>query len=94
MQNVVHKEQGSSVRGGQVDVTCSLSPEESLLFFNQVMYNVLVAQPCLTLCGPVDCSSPGFSVHEILQARILEWLAISFSKYTIMTLNKHVNKPE
>ena len=51
MQNV-HKEQGSSIRGGQVDVTCSLSLEESLLFFNQVMYNVLVTQPCLTLCDP------------------------------------------
>ena len=31
-------------------------------------------------CGPMDCSLPGSSVHEILQARILEWLAISFSR--------------
>ena len=28
-----------------------------------------------TLCDPVDCSPPGYSVHEILQARILEWVA-------------------
>ena len=35
----------------------------------------LVAQPCLTLCDPVDCSLPGSSVHGILQARILEWVA-------------------
>ena len=35
---------------------------------------------CLTLCDPVDCSLPGSSVHGILQARILEWVAISFSK--------------
>ena len=35
---------------------------------------VLVAQLCLTLCDPMDYSSPGSSVHEILQARILEWL--------------------
>ena len=35
---------------------------------------------CPTLCNPVDCSSPGSSVHEILQARILEWVAISFSR--------------
>ena len=35
---------------------------------------------CLTLCDPVDCSPPGFSVHGILQARILEWVAISFSR--------------
>ena len=39
-----------------------------------------VAQSCPTLCDPVDCSPPGFSVHEILQARTLEWVAISFSK--------------
>ena len=36
-------------------------------------------QSCPTLCDPMDCSSPGFSVHEILQARTLEWVAISFS---------------
>ena len=37
---------------------------------------VLVAQSCLTLCNPVDCSPPGSSVHGILQARILERVAI------------------
>ena len=40
---------------------------------------VKVAQSCLTLCNPMDCSLPGSSVHEILQARILEWVAIPFS---------------
>ena len=39
-----------------------------------------VAQSCPTLCVPMDCSPPGSSVHGILQARILEWVAISFSK--------------
>ena len=39
-----------------------------------------VAQSCPTLCYPMDCSPPGSSVHGILQARILEWVAISFSK--------------
>ena len=38
-----------------------------------------VAQSYPTLCNPVDCSPPGSSVHGILQARILEWIAISFS---------------
>ena len=38
----------------------------------------LVAKSCLTLCDPVDYSLPGSSVHRILQARILEWIAISF----------------
>ena len=37
-------------------------------------------QSCPTLCDPMDCSLPGFSVHGILQARTLEWVAISFSK--------------
>ena len=39
-----------------------------------------VTQSCPTLCDPMDCSLPGSSVHEILQARILEWVAISFSR--------------
>ena len=37
-------------------------------------------QSCPTLCNSMDCGSPGSSVHGILQARILEWVAISFSK--------------
>ena len=39
-----------------------------------------IARSCPTLCDPVDCSPPGSSVHGILQARILEWVAISFSR--------------
>ena len=39
-----------------------------------------VAQSCPTLCDPMDCSLPSSSVHGILQARILEWVAISFSR--------------
>ena len=38
-----------------------------------------VAQSCLTLCDPMDSSLPGFSVHGIFQARVLEWVAISFA---------------
>ena len=41
---------------------------------------VLVTHSCLTLCDPMDCSLPGSSVHGIFQARILEWVAISFSR--------------
>ena len=37
-------------------------------------------QSCLTLCGLMDCSLPGSSVPGILQARILEWVAIPFSR--------------
>ena len=39
-----------------------------------------VFQSCPTLCDPVDCSLPGSSVHAILQARVLEWGAIAFSR--------------
>ena len=39
-------------------------------------------QLCLTLCNPIDCSPPVYSVHGILQARILEWVAIPFSMGT------------
>ena len=41
---------------------------------------VLVAQSCLALCDPTDCSPPGSSIHAILQARILEWVALHFSR--------------
>ena len=41
---------------------------------------MLVAYLCLTLCDPMDCGLPGSSVHRILQARILEWVAIPFSR--------------
>ena len=41
---------------------------------------MLVAKSCLTLCDHMDCSPPGSSVHGILQAGILEWVAISYSK--------------
>ena len=39
-----------------------------------------VAQSCPTLCDPMDCSLPGSSIHGIFQARILEWVAIPFSR--------------
>ena len=39
-----------------------------------------VSQLCLTLCDPMDCSIPGSSVHGIFLAKVLEWVAISFSR--------------
>ena len=42
-----------------------------------------VAQSCPTLCGPMDCSLPGSSINGIFQARVLEWVAISFEGYLI-----------
>ena len=43
-----------------------------------VNVNMKVAQLCPTLCDSVDCNLPGSSIHGILQARILEWVAIPF----------------
>jgi len=48
-------------------------------FFNHWATTAMSLQSCPTLCNPMDCSLPGFSVHGILQARTLEWVAISFS---------------
>ena len=39
----------------------------------------MCAQSCTTLCDPMDCSQPGSSVYGVFQARILEWVAISYS---------------
>ena len=55
----------------------------NFIYSNRLVYCVccvLVTQLCLTLCDPMDCSLPGSFVHGILQARILEWVAISFSR--------------
>ena len=44
-----------------------------------------VVQSCLTLCDPIGCSPPGYSVHGIFQARILKWVAISSSRGIFLT---------
>ena len=48
-----------------------------------------VAQSCLTLSDPMDCSLPGSSVHGIFQARVLEWGAIAFS--ILLDINSSTN---
>ena len=49
-----------------------------------------VAQSCPILCDPMDCSLSGSSVHGIFQARVLEWIAISFSKTNLFLTGKNV----
>ena len=51
-----------------------------LLQYMEVKSESEVAQSCLTLSDPMDCSPPGSSVHGIFQARVLEWGAIAFSQ--------------
>ena len=62
----------SSLNSLTVKVLCSP--------FTSKEVKVLVTQLCLTLCNSLNCSLPGSSVHGILQARILEWVAMPFSK--------------
>ena len=52
-----------------------------------------VAQSCLTLCDPIDCSLSGSSVHGIFQARVLEWIAISFSRGIFPTQESNPGLP-
>ena len=54
-----------------------------------IVVKVLVAQLCLTLCDPMDHSPPGSSVHGILQAKVLEWRAILFSRDLLDPGTKH-----
>ena len=65
-----------------VDGDCSHEIKRCLWLGRKAMTNLKegeVSQLCLTLCNTVDCSLPCSSVHGISQARILEWVAISFS---------------
>ena len=52
-----------------------------------VCVHMLVAQLCPTLCDPVDCNPSGFSIHGILQARILEWVAMPLSRGSSQSRN-------
>ena len=65
----------------------SVPPKTSVLSGGVVKIldvKVKVVQLCLTLCDPMDCSPPGSSVHGILQARILEGVAMSSSRNKIL----------
>ena len=50
--------------------------------YNEILFShyVSIVQSCPGLYDPMDCNPPGSSVHEILQARILAWVAIFFSR--------------
>ena len=85
---------GKNTGVGSLSLLQGISPTQGsnpgLLQWRQILYylrhqgspkvKVLVTQSCLILCDPMDCSPSGSSVHGILQARILEWVVISFSR--------------
>ena len=50
------------------------------------------AQSCPTLCDSMDCNLPGFSAHRVFQAKILEWVAISYSRtFDLLDPSRHLN---
>ena len=61
---------------GEEDRGCEWTKRNSCEM-RKVLVKMLFAQSCLTLCNSMDCNLPGSSVHRILQARILEWVATS-----------------
>ena len=66
----------------------SFIPSLSVCLLSSILFlcvSVLVAQLCLTLCHPMDCNLLGSPVHGIFQARILEWVAISDSRWIFPT---------
>ena len=60
--------------------TAQLVPLPHLAFLPSPTYQCQVTQSCPALCDPMDCSPSGSSVHRILQAKILEWVAMPFSR--------------
>ena len=56
--------------------------------FPSPMHESEVAQSCATLSDPMDCSLPGSSVHGFFQARVLEWGAIAFSQWSLVTFKR------
>ena len=63
---------------GKGNINLQILSQVALLFLSFLCVCVLVAQLCPTLCDPMYCSPPGFSVCGIFQARILEWVAMPF----------------
>ena len=71
----------------EILLNCTFNMPHALLFSKVLQSRIYTAcmcakslQSCPTLCNPMDCSLLGPSVHEVLQARILEWVAIPFSR--------------
>ena len=81
-------EVSSSIKGthhtcfykGGFKFVADVCPHSTSVKLHLKKVKVLVTQSCLTHCAPVDCSPPGSSVHGILQARILEWVAVPISR--------------
>ena len=75
-----------------VSIVPGLGGKNFLLAF--IIWKSEVAQSCLTLCDPMDCSLPGSSVYGIFQARVLEWVAISFSRGSFPSQGSKLGLPQ
>ena len=67
----------------ELDTTEQLALSLSYIYICMCVYvcvHAMSLHSCPALCDPMDCSLPGFSAHGVLQARLLEWVAISFSR--------------
>ena len=86
MKNIIHHDQVGFILGmqGFFNICKSINVIHhinKLKDKNQMIISMYeVAWSCLTLCNPMDCSLPGSSVHGFFQARVPEWVAISFSR--------------
>ena len=69
----------------EVDYNLSLNPTQLILF---VFCVLLVTQLCLTLCDPMDHGPPGSSFHGVLQAKILGWVSIPFSRVSSQPMDQ------
>ena len=68
-------------RGCSASPPClACAPSSCRLFPSCVLYDKQLARSVVSNCDPIHCGSPSSSVHRILQARILQWVAISFSR--------------
>ena len=77
---IVNKKEGRKLSEVMDMFTTQIVVMASLLSKLIWLYTCLVTQSCTILCNPMDYSPPGSSVHGISQARMLEWVAISFSR--------------
>ena len=72
----------------QTDSLLSEPPGKPIPMYAAAAAAAKLLQLCLTLCDPIDGSPPGSSVHRILQARILEWVVIPFSRASSQLRNQ------
>ena len=70
----------------------SVQPKPHSLRSENFIFISEVTQSCPTLCDPMDSSLPGSSIHGIFQARVPEWVAVSFSRYYVWKILKMTKK--